>query len=60
MQGTVAQIKGDLALIDRQGVTEVFLDLNFGPLVMAPDVDPTTALQHAEQVLSDFAPTALG
>lgn len=56
LQGTVAQIKDDLAAVEGQGVTEVFLDLNFDPLVVGSGTDPAQAMQHAEKVLSSFAP----
>lgn len=55
LQGTVEQIRDDLAMVEGQGATEVFLDLNFDPLVVA-DADPEQALKHAEQVLTAFAP----
>ena len=41
----------DLAALRAQGVTEVFLDLNFSPRV--DDVE------YAERVLEAFAPTRL-
>lgn len=56
LQGTVAQVKDDLAMVAAQGVTEVFLDLNFDPLVVSPGADPEQSMKHAEQVLIDFAP----
>lgn len=58
LEGTVTQIKDDLVRIEEQGVTEVFLDLNFDPLVVAPGTDPVQAMQHAEKVLSSFAPAS--
>jgi probable F420-dependent oxidoreductase len=56
LQGSVDQIRADLAAIERQGVTEVFLDPNYDPLVVGPDTDPAQALRRAEQLLEDFAP----
>jgi hypothetical protein len=48
----------DLAALRAKGVTEVFLDLNFSPRVVAPDVDPGAALAYAERVLEAFAPAS--
>jgi len=50
LQGTREQVLGDLAALRAQGVTEVFLDLNFSPRVDA---------EYAERVLDAFAPTRL-
>jgi probable F420-dependent oxidoreductase len=56
LQGTREQVLDDLAALRAQGVTEVFLDLNFSPRVGSPDVDADTAVAHAERVLDAFAP----
>ncbi|WP_448624375.1 TIGR03619 family F420-dependent LLM class oxidoreductase [Geodermatophilus sp. URMC 64] len=56
LQGTREQVLDDLAALHAQGVTEVFLDLNFSPRVVAPDVDPDAALAYADRVLDAFAP----
>jgi probable F420-dependent oxidoreductase len=56
LQGTREQVLADLAGLRRQGVTEVFLDLNFSPRVGSPDVDAGEAVAHAERVLEAFAP----
>jgi probable F420-dependent oxidoreductase len=56
LRGSVAQVRDDLAELQTQGVTEVFIDLNFDPTVGSPDVDPGHAMAYAHQVLSDFAP----
>jgi hypothetical protein len=57
LQGTRDQVLGDLAALRAQGVTEVFLDLNFSPRVTFPDVEAGAALEYAERVLDAFAPT---
>ena len=57
LQGTRDQVLGDLAALRAQGVTEVFLDLNFSPMVTFPDVEAGAALEYAERVLDAFAPT---
>ena len=58
LQGTRAQVLGDLAGLRAQGVTEVLLDLNHSPRVNAPEVDTGAALAYAEQVLDTFAPVS--
>jgi hypothetical protein len=39
-----------------QGMTEVFVDLNFDPEIGAPDADPAEALRRAEEALDALAP----
>jgi probable F420-dependent oxidoreductase len=56
LRGTRDQVLDDLAALRAQGVTEVFLDLNFSPRVAAPDADAGAALADAERVLDAFAP----
>jgi alkanesulfonate monooxygenase SsuD/methylene tetrahydromethanopterin reductase-like flavin-dependent oxidoreductase (luciferase family) len=56
LHGTREQVRDDLAALRAQGVTEVFLDLNFSPRVNAPDVDAAAAVDSAERVLDAFAP----
>jgi probable F420-dependent oxidoreductase len=57
LHGTAEQVRDDLRWLAAQGVTEVFLDLNFSPRVGSPDVDPEAATRYAEQVLDAFAPS---
>ena len=56
LQGTREQVLDDLAALRAQGVTEVFLDLNFSPRVVSPAVGAAAALDYAERVLVTFAP----
>ena len=56
LHGTRAQVLDDLAALRGQGVTEVFVDLNFSPQVGSPDVDAGEATAYAEQVLEALAP----
>jgi probable F420-dependent oxidoreductase len=56
LTGSVEQVRGDLEDLRAQGVTEVFLDLNWDPEVGSPDADPATALGRAEEALEAFAP----
>jgi alkanesulfonate monooxygenase SsuD/methylene tetrahydromethanopterin reductase-like flavin-dependent oxidoreductase (luciferase family) len=56
LQGTVDEIRDDLALLAAAGVTEVFLDLNWDPDTVSDDIDAAGALDHAERVLTALAP----
>jgi probable F420-dependent oxidoreductase len=56
LQGSADQVREDLAGLAAQGVTEVFVDLNFSPRVGSPDVDAGAATDHAEHVLEVLAP----
>jgi alkanesulfonate monooxygenase SsuD/methylene tetrahydromethanopterin reductase-like flavin-dependent oxidoreductase (luciferase family) len=56
LQGSADQIREDLAALERQGVTEVFLDLNWDPRSVGDDVDPAAARDNAEAVLESLAP----
>ncbi|WP_242895488.1 TIGR03619 family F420-dependent LLM class oxidoreductase [Actinomadura litoris] len=56
LTGTYGQIRADLASLERQGVTEAFLDLNFDPEVTGPDADPAAATRLAHEALEAFAP----
>jgi probable F420-dependent oxidoreductase len=56
LSGSVNQVRGDLEDLRAQGVTEVFLDLNWDPEVGSPDADPDTAARRAEEALEAFAP----
>lgn len=56
LTGNRAAVGGDLALLAEQGVTDVFLDLNFHPRIGSPDVDPAESGAEARHVLETFAP----
>ena len=56
LTGTLDEIRADLPGLAAQGVTEVFVDLNFDPAVGHPDADPRAALRHALTVLDALAP----
>lgn len=58
LHGTREQVLDDLAGLRAQGVTEVFLDLNFLPWINAADVDVGEAAAFAEHVLQAFAPAS--
>lgn len=56
LTGSEAEVRGDLAVLAEQGVTDVFLDLNFHPRIGSPDVDPAESSAEARHVLETFAP----
>jgi len=56
LSGSFDDIRGDLQLLAESGVTEVFYDLNWDPLVGAPDADPAGAAARAEEILEGLAP----
>jgi alkanesulfonate monooxygenase SsuD/methylene tetrahydromethanopterin reductase-like flavin-dependent oxidoreductase (luciferase family) len=56
LTGAADQIRGDLAQLERDGVDEIFLDLNFDPDIGNPAADPQASLATAHQVLETFAP----
>ncbi|HEX8627693.1 MAG TPA: TIGR03619 family F420-dependent LLM class oxidoreductase [Catenuloplanes sp.] len=58
LSGSYQQIRADLANLAEQGVTEVFYDLNWDPLIGSPDVDPATATARADEIMHELAPLA--
>ena len=56
LTGSAAEVRGDLDDLRAQGVTEVFLDLNWDPEVGSPDADPAAAVRRAEETLEALAP----
>ncbi len=56
LQGDADQIRGDFERLAEQGVTDLFIDLNFDPEVGSPAADPAASMRRAEQVLTAFAP----
>ncbi|GAA3384802.1 TIGR03619 family F420-dependent LLM class oxidoreductase [Cryptosporangium minutisporangium] len=56
LTGSLEQVENDLPVLEEQGITEVFVDLNFDPAVGSVDVEPGTALRHALTVLDALAP----
>ncbi|MFC5817663.1 TIGR03619 family F420-dependent LLM class oxidoreductase [Nonomuraea harbinensis] len=56
LTGTVEEIRGDVAWLAEQGVTDLFHDLNFDPHVVT--ADPDEALRHGETLLEALAPSA--
>jgi len=56
LSGSYAQIKDDLGWLGDRGVTEVFFDLNWDPLIGSPDADPAAATARAAHLLDGLAP----
>lgn len=56
LTGTPDQIRSDLEDLAEQGITEVFLDLNFDPQVGSPDAAAAASMRRADEVLDALAP----
>ncbi|WP_068922918.1 TIGR03619 family F420-dependent LLM class oxidoreductase [Planobispora rosea] len=56
LSGSFEEIRGDLAALAAQGVTDVFHDLNFDPEIGSPDADPGESMRRAEAALEALAP----
>jgi probable F420-dependent oxidoreductase len=56
LSGSFDDIRGDTRWLAEQGVTEIFYDLNWDPLVGAPDADPAGATARAADILDGLAP----
>jgi probable F420-dependent oxidoreductase len=54
--GTLDQIRSDFDDIAAQGITELFVDLNFDPQIGSPDADPAESIRRADEALDAFAP----
>jgi alkanesulfonate monooxygenase SsuD/methylene tetrahydromethanopterin reductase-like flavin-dependent oxidoreductase (luciferase family) len=60
LSGSLDEIRGDLAVIADQGVTELFVDLNFDREIGSPDADPVVSMRRAHEVLEALAPMVQG
>ena len=56
LTGTLSQIRADFATLAAQGITELFVDLNFDPEIGSPDADPAESRRRADAALDAFAP----
>jgi probable F420-dependent oxidoreductase len=56
LSGSYAQIREDVAWLESCGVTEVFYDLNWDPLVGDPSASPEAATARASEILEALAP----
>lgn len=58
LTGSLDEIRADLPELAAQGITELFVELNFDPEIGNPDADPAASLARAHEVLDALAPTA--
>jgi probable F420-dependent oxidoreductase len=56
LSGSYADIRDDVKWLAGQGVTELFYDLNWDPLIGSPTADPLGAVARAEEILTELAP----
>jgi alkanesulfonate monooxygenase SsuD/methylene tetrahydromethanopterin reductase-like flavin-dependent oxidoreductase (luciferase family) len=56
LSGSYDDIRKDMADIAEQGITELFIDLNFDPEIGAVDADASESMRRAEEALDMFAP----
>jgi probable F420-dependent oxidoreductase len=56
LTGTPDEIRADLPGLAAQGITDLFIDLNFDPAIGAVDADPETAMRRAQVMLEALAP----
>jgi probable F420-dependent oxidoreductase len=56
--GTLDQIRSDFDEVAAQGITELFVDLNFDPEIGSPDAAPAASMRRADEALDAFAPVS--
>jgi probable F420-dependent oxidoreductase len=56
LSGDWEQIRGGARAYAEAGVTELFYDLNWDPLIGGPDAGPVAAGERAEEIISALAP----
>lgn len=56
LSGSHEEIRADFDALAAQGVTELFVDLNFDPEVGGLDADPAESMRRAEEALEALAP----
>jgi len=56
LTGTPDEIRADLPGLAAQGITDLFIDLNFDPAIGAVDADPEAAMRRAQVMLEALAP----
>jgi probable F420-dependent oxidoreductase len=59
LSGSLDQIRQDLPVLEEQGITEVFVDLNFDPQIGSPDAGLFSSMNRASEVLEALAPARL-
>jgi probable F420-dependent oxidoreductase len=56
LSGSYEQIRADTGWLGERGVTEVFYDLNWDPLIGSPDAGHAAATARAEEIMTALAP----
>ncbi len=56
LTGTLAEIRDDLPGLAKQGITDLFIDLNFDPTIGHVNADPSASMRRAHAVLEALAP----
>lgn len=56
LTGTLDEIRADFDGLAAQGITELFVDLNFDPQIASPDADPAESMRRANDALEALAP----
>ena len=56
LSGSYDDVRADVDRLAAAGVTELFYDLNWDPLVGSPDADPTAAVRRADEIVTALAP----
>ena len=56
LSGGYPQIRADASWLGEQGVTDLFYDLNWDPLIGSPDVAHEEATARAEEIMAGLAP----
>jgi probable F420-dependent oxidoreductase len=56
LSGSYEQIRADTGWLGERGVTEVFYDLNWDPLIGSPDAEHAAATARAEEIMTALAP----
>jgi probable F420-dependent oxidoreductase len=59
LTGSLDEIRADLPGLAKQGLTELFIDLNFDPTIGNPTADPTTSMRRAQTILEALSPQTL-
>jgi probable F420-dependent oxidoreductase len=57
LTGSLEQIKADIAELAEQGVTEMFVDLNFDREIGTLEADPAASMARAHELLDALAPS---
>jgi probable F420-dependent oxidoreductase len=57
LTGSLEQIRADIAEVAEQGVTELFVDLNFDREIGVVDADPAASMARAHELLDALAPS---